>query len=219
MLFRPRDIVSGDFYWYASLNNKVFIAACDCTGHGVPGAFVSMIGNNLLNQIILEKKEENPGNILTQLNQGVKAAFTKEGEQAAQDGMDMVLSVLDRKNNQLEYAGANNTMIFLREGELEVLKGDRTSIGGDTDQGFEFQTKAIQTREADRFYLFSDGFQDQFGGNKGKKFMIKRYKQLIMDNHLEPMSDQKARYEKTFVDWMGTDNEQIDDVLMIGFMV
>ena len=110
-------------------------------------------------------------------------------------------------------------MIFIRNGKLEVLKGDRTSIGGDTDQDFEFQTKTIQILEEDRFYMFSDGFQDQFGGPKGKKFMIKRYKRLIQDNHLQPMVEQKARYEQTFVDWMGSDNEQIDDVLMIGFMV
>ena len=108
-------------------------------------------------------------------------------------------------------------MIFIRNGKLEVLKGDRTSIGGDTEWDFEFQSKTIETVENDRFYMFSDGYQDQFGGPKGKKFMIKRYKKLILDNNHKPMNEQKSTYEQTLIDWIGSDYEQIDDILMIGF--
>ncbi|MBL4657263.1 MAG: SpoIIE family protein phosphatase, partial [Flavobacteriales bacterium] len=211
VLFRPRDIVSGDFYWYADKEDKAFIAACDCTGHGVPGAFVSMIGNNLLNQIILEKNIEEPGEILSKLNQGVKFAFTQDGEQEAQDGMDMVLAVLDRKKMELQFAGANNPMIYIKKGELEVKKADRTSIGGDTSMDFEFVNHTVKVEEGDQFYLFSDGYPDQFGGVKGKKFMMRQYKEMILENHKKPMSEQHDIYHKALLGWMGNEHEQIDD--------
>ena len=219
VLFRPRDIVSGDFYWYAEHNDLSFLAACDCTGHGVPGAFVSMIGNNLLNQIILEKNIEKPGEIMSKLNQGVKFAFTQDGEQEAQDGMDMVLAVLDRKNMKLQYAGAFNPMIFIRDGEIDVKKADRTSIGGDTAMDYEFENFEIDVKKGDIFYLFSDGFPDQFGGVKGKKFMMKQYKQMILDNHMKPMAEQHDIYQAKLLDWMGGEHEQIDDVLIIGVKI
>jgi len=219
VLFMPRDIVSGDFYWYADKDDKSYLAACDCTGHGVPGAFVSMIGNNLLNQIILEKNIEQPGEILSKLNQGVKFAFTQDGEQEAQDGMDMVLAVLDKKTMQLEFAGANNPMIFIRDGEIDVKKADRTSIGGDTSMEFKFENFKVNTRKGDVFYLFSDGYPDQFGGVKGKKFMMKKYKQMILDNHHKPMAEQHEIYQTQLVDWMGEGHEQIDDVLVIGVRI
>ncbi len=219
VLFNPRDIVSGDFYWYAELNGLRYLAACDCTGHGVPGAFVSMIGNNLLNQIILEKNIERPGEILSHLNRGVKFAFTQEGEQEAQDGMDMVLCVLDKKKETLEYSGANNPLIFIRDGELEVLKNDRKPIGGDTAYDFAYETKTVKLKPNDHFYLFSDGYPDQFGGKKGKKFMMKRYKEMIFAHHQKPMAEQLEVYRKELFDWMGTEHEQIDDILVIGVKV
>jgi len=219
VLFRPRDIVSGDFYWYTDKDDKSYLAACDCTGHGVPGAFVSMIGNNLLNQIILEKNIEQPGEILSKLNQGVKFAFTQDGEQEAQDGMDMILAVLDKKKMQLEFAGANNPLIFIRDGELDVKKADRTSIGGDTSMDFKFENFTVDVKNGDVFYLFSDGYPDQFGGIKGKKFMMRKYKQMILDNHQKPMSEQHDIYQAELVDWMGDEHEQIDDVLVIGVKI
>ena len=219
VLFRPRDIVSGDFYWYADKGDKAFIAACDCTGHGVPGAFVSMIGNNLLNQIILEKNIEKPGDVLSKLNQGVKFAFTQDGEQEAQDGMDMVLAVLDKSKMVLEFAGANNPLIYIRDGELEVKKADRTSIGGDTAMDFHFENFKVDVKKDDIFYLFSDGYPDQFGGVKGKKFMMRKYKEMILDNHLKPMSEQREIYHNELVNWMGAEHEQIDDVLVIGVKI
>jgi len=219
VLFRPRDIVSGDFYWYAEHDDKSFLAACDCTGHGVPGAFVSMIGNNLLNQIILEKNIEKPGEILSKLNQGVKFAFTQDGEQEAQDGMDMVLAVLDKKKMTLEFAGANNPMIFIQDGELNVKKADRTSIGGDTAMDYQFENFSVEVKKGDTFYLFSDGYPDQFGGVKGKKFMMKKYKQMILDHHAKPMTEQHDIYHKELLAWMGHEHEQIDDVLVIGVKI
>jgi len=219
VLFRPRDIVSGDFYWYADKEDKSFIAACDCTGHGVPGAFVSMIGNNLLNQIILEKNIENPGEIISQLNRGVKFAFTQEGEQEAQDGMDMVLCVLDKKKGILQFAGANNPIILIRDDEFEVIKADRKSIGGDTSVDFNFQNFELEIKKGDTFYMFTDGYPDQFGGGKGKKFMMKRYREMISENYKKPMSEQREIYHQVLLDWMGTEYEQIDDILVIGVKV
>ncbi|HIA13075.1 MAG TPA: hypothetical protein EYN69_13555, partial [Flavobacteriales bacterium] len=216
VLFNPRDIVSGDFYWYAEQNGKSYLAACDCTGHGVPGAFVSMIGNNLLNQIILEKNIEKPGEILSHLNRGVKFAFTQEGEQEAQDGMDMVLCVLDKEKGVLEYSGANNPLIFIRDGELEVLKNDRKPIGGDTPNDFAYETKIVEVKTNDHFYLFSDGYPDQFGGDKGKKFMMKRYKEMILIHHKKTMAEQLEIYRTELRDWIGIVHEQIDDILVIG---
>ena len=219
VLFRPRDIVSGDFYWYTSKKGKSFIAACDCTGHGVPGAFVSMIGNNILNQLILEKNIEHPGEILTKLNQGVKFAFTQEGEQEAQDGMDMALIVIDKEKGVLEVGGAYNPLILIRDDDLEVIKVDRASIGGDTSFDFQFENFKFDIKEGDRFYLFSDGFPDQFGGAKGKKFMMKRFKEMLLKNHKLPMADQNKVYQESFLNWIGTQYDQIDDVLLIGIKV
>ena len=224
VLFSPRDIVSGDFYWFADKGDKVFIAACDCTGHGVPGAFVSMIGNNLLNQIIIEKKIEEPGKILSILNRSVKAAFTKEGEQVAQDGMDMVLCAMeiDEKTKHaktLQFAGANNPLLLVRDGEVIPHKTDRTPIGGSTENDHEFTNHSIDLKEKDNVYIFSDGYPDQFGGPKGKKFMMKRYKEMLAENQGIGMLEQKDVYWKTIREWMGSEHEQVDDILVIGISV
>lgn len=178
-----------------------------------------MIGNNLLNQIILEKDIDNPGEILTKLNQGVKFAFTQEGEQEAQDGMDMALIVLDKENGVLEAGGAYNSLILIRDSELEVIKVDRASIGGDTSLDFKFENFKFDIKQGDRVYLFSDGFPDQFGGSKGKKFMMKRFKEMLLKNHELSMADQKKMYEESFLNWMGSEYEQIDDVLLMGIKV
>ncbi|PCH65391.1 MAG: hypothetical protein COC01_09745 [Bacteroidetes bacterium] len=204
---------------------RAFIAACDCTGHGVPGAFVSMIGNNLLDQIILEKDINKPGEILSMLNRGMKAVFTQKGEQEAQDGMDMALCVIDLENNQLEFAGAQNPLFLIRDGELIETKGDKTPIGGNTEQDYEFTNHIIQLQKDDSLYLFSDGYADQFGGSstdeefgKGKKFMKKRYKQLLIGIQDKSMPEQKEILRETFNNWRGT-QEQVDDILIIGIKI
>jgi len=252
IIFAPKDIVSGDFYWYTDKKGKVFIAACDCTGHGVPGAFVSMIGNNLLNQIILEKNIDEPGEILSMLNKGVKSAFTREGEQEAQDGMDMVLCCLTPLKTStslevwtLQYAGANNSLYILRKDANSseiykkslpfgedlglprseraywggaIIKGNKTPIGGDTDTDYNFTSHTIELQEGDTIYLISDGYQDQFGGSKNKKFTIKRLKQLFLNIQDNNMGEQKEILKKAFNDWKG-DEEQVDDILVIGIRI
>jgi len=235
ILYLPKNVVSGDFYWFAERDNKAFIAACDCTGHGVPGAFVSMIGNNLLNQIILEKEVTDPGQVLSELNKGIKGVFTKHGEQEAQDGMDMTLCVFDLNSNKMEFAAANNPVFLLRKGvaasgqltntnvklfgnDLAIVSGDRTPIGGYTILNHAFKSHNLDLQKNDMIYIFSDGYQDQFGGDKGKKFMIKRLKELLVTFQEIPVAEQKEKLQETIEGWRGK-TEQIDDILVIGIRV
>lgn len=217
--FQPKDVVSGDFYWLTKQNGKVYMAVCDCTGHGVPGAFVSMIGNDLLNQIIIEKGLENPGDILTQLNNGVKSVFTREGaEQQAQDGMDMVLCTFDQDFKYLEFAGAKNPLFIIQNGELIKIKGDSYPIGGETELNYQFNNHKIGLQSGSTVYLLSDGYQDQFGGPKGKKFMIKQLKELLLSIQDKDMQAQKESIHKAITDWKG-DETQVDDICIIGIRV
>lgn len=217
VLFKPKDIVSGDFYWFASRGNKRFIAACDCTGHGVPGAFMSMIGNNLLNQIILENKVEQPGEILKQLNNGIKFAFNRgeESQNNRNDGMDIVLCVFDVETKKLEYAGAQRPLYYVRNGVLEEIKGTKNPIGGITPIDFAYKNNEIDTLPGDAIYMSSDGYADQFGGENGKKFMTKQFKELILKIKNLSLVEQKHALDNNIVSWMGH-HEQIDDVLVIG---
>ncbi|MFH1320379.1 MAG: tetratricopeptide repeat protein [Bacteroidota bacterium] len=217
--FQPRDIVSGDFYWFTRKNGKVFVAACDCTGHGVPGAFVSMIGNDLLNQIIIEKGIENPGEILTNLNNGVKSVFTREdSEQQAEDGMDMALCVFDNDLKTLEFAGAKNTLLVIQNGELIQIKGDINPIGGVTEKNYQFTNHEIDIQNGNTIYMASDGYQDQFGGPAGKKFMIKRFKEKLLSIQDKDMKEQKEILHQSITDWKG-DQPQVDDICVIGIRV
>ncbi|MFH1321835.1 MAG: tetratricopeptide repeat protein [Bacteroidota bacterium] len=235
ILFMPKDIVSGDFYWFAQRQNTAFIAACDCTGHGVPGAFVSMIGNNLLNQIILEKEISDPGEVLSELNKGVKKVFTKHGEQEAQDGMDMTLCVFDLKSDKMRFAAANNPVFIVRKGisasgmvangiaqpfrdDMAIIGGDRTSIGGSTEMSYVFESHCIDLNKGDMIYIFSDGYQDQFGGDKGKKFMVKKMKELLISFQGMPLAEQREVLQGTIAEWRGK-TEQVDDILVIGIGV
>ncbi|MES2837900.1 MAG: two-component regulator propeller domain-containing protein [Bacteroidota bacterium] len=216
VLFKPKDIVSGDFYWFAARGNKRFIAACDCTGHGVPGAFMSMIGNNLLNQIILENKVEQPGEILKQLNNGIKFAFNRsENQSNRNDGMDISLCVFDVETNKLEYAGAQRPMYYVRNGVLEEIKGTKNPIGGITPIDFEYINNVFDTLPGDAVYMSSDGYADQFGGENGKKFMTKRFKELILEIQQMSLEEQRHALDNNIMGWMGH-HEQIDDVLVIG---
>lgn len=217
VFFQPKEVVSGDFYWFHDNGEKVFIIAADCTGHGVPGAFVSMVGNNLLNQIIIEKKITKPGRILTQLNTGVNIAFKRKGSAShANDGMDISVCVVDKKNRMMEFAGAKNHLIQVRNGDVLVTKADNTPIGGRTSMNYNFTNHRVEVKEKDAFYIFSDGYPDQFGGPKGKKFMIKRFRKMLSEIYDQPFDQQKQHLHKTFKNWTGNE-EQIDDVLVIGF--
>ncbi len=217
ILYRPKDIVSGDFYWFAELGNKKLIASVDCTGHGVPGAFMSMIGHNLLNQIVLEKQVSDPAEILEILRVNVRRALKQEGRAVdSQDGMDLALAVLETDTRKLSYAGAFRPIIIVRKGSLEKIEGVKSPIGMTRADLLEpYITHTRNLNLGDSFYMYSDGYVDQFGGSNGKKFMGKNLHALILEISDKPMHEQKEILLARFESWKG-ELEQIDDVLIIG---
>lgn len=222
ILYKPKDIVSGDFYYYAVAEEKIIIAVADCTGHGVPGAFMSMIGNDALNEIIIEKKCIVPGEILSNLHDGVRKALKQDTSKTqTADGMDIALCTLDLKNNTLEYAGALRNLYISRDQNklLEEIKANKQSIGGaKSDIKKTFTNNIIQLNKGDAFYIFSDGYADQFGGTEGKKFMIKRLKDIILEIQNRTMPEQEIVLNNTIEDWKGS-TEQVDDILVVGVRV
>jgi len=221
VLFQPKDIVSGDFYWFAQRGTRIYFSAIDCTGHGVPGAFVSLIGNNGLQKAVNELGLERPSEILDALRTFVVNVFQQQGAgDAIRDGMDMALCALDTSNGSLEFAGAKNPMYLLRQGEMEIIKADKMPVGAsETDRYEPFTNHPFQLQKGDCVYLFSDGFADQFGGPKGKKFKYRPFQELLTQLCTEPMAQQKAVLERTINDWMRQEAahyEQIDDILVMG---
>jgi ligand-binding sensor domain-containing protein/serine phosphatase RsbU (regulator of sigma subunit) len=221
VLYMPKDIVSGDFYWFAKRKNKRFIATADCTGHGVPGAFMSIIGNTILNEIVSEKEILEPGEILNELHAGIKNALRQsnaEGER--RDGMDIALCSLEGDSPILEYAGANRPLWIFRGGKadaMEVVKPNKSPIGGlETEAQRRFTNNRVELRKGDLIYLSTDGYADQFGGKAGKKMMVKNFQKLLSEILHLPLSDQKEILRKHFIEWKG-DQDQVDDVLVIGF--
>lgn len=218
VLFKPKDIVSGDFFWFMTKNGKELIAAVDCTGHGVPGAFMSLIGHNSLNKIVNELGVTRPSAILDLLNVEVYNALHQREEVSdkVRDGMDISLISYSRQDSLVEYAGAYNSLYLIRNGELEEIKASKFAIGyslREAEEGFDNHSIKVQT--GDHIYLFSDGYADQFGGETGKKFMSRNLKNLLTDIHHKPMNEQKTLLESTFENWKGS-IDQIDDVLIIG---
>jgi serine phosphatase RsbU (regulator of sigma subunit)/Tfp pilus assembly protein PilF len=223
ILFKPRDIVSGDFYWIKQVNKYVILAAADCTGHGVPGAFMSMLGISYLNEIVQRREITQANQVLSELRKQIRNSLRQHGQpEESKDGIDMALCVIDEKNRVLQYAGANNPLYLIRDNngipELTEFKADRMPLGYYQGKFKSFTNNDIQLEFGDVIYLFSDGFIDQKGGEKDKKFMSKSFKKLLLEIHDEPMEDQKQILDKTIVDWMG-DNPQIDDILVIGIRV
>lgn len=218
ILYIPKDIVSGDFYGFAQKNNKVIIAAADCTGHGVAGAFMSMIGSSLLNQIINERNITTPALILDELNHGIINAL-KQKESESNDGMDISICAFDLNENTVQFAGANRPLWLIRKGELTTYKPNKFPIGGLQVMHEEnFTEQSIALQKDDTLYLFSDGFADQFGGDNGKKLMTKKFKDaLVTIQHLS-MPEQNIFLTNLFEKWKGN-NEQVDDVLVIGIRV
>jgi ligand-binding sensor domain-containing protein/serine phosphatase RsbU (regulator of sigma subunit) len=216
ILFKPRDIVSGDFYWFVEHGNSIVIAAADCTGHGVPGAFMSMIGNSMLTQIVVEQDITNADEILNNLHVSINRAL-KQDEGESRDGMDIALCVIDSKTHEVQYAGAMNPLYYVQNGELFEVKADRQPIGGQS-KGKEriFTRHHVDLKGQTMFYLFSDGYADQFGGGEGKKFMSKRFKELIMQIHARPMNEQRQILDDTIEAWKGGVHKQIDDILVFG---
>ncbi len=217
ILFKPKDIVSGDFYWFTKIDDLFIVAAIDCTGHGVPGAFMSLVGLNLLSAIVMENNITEPHMILEELHKRVQSAL-RQSATANQDGMDAAICVIDRKKKVVEFSGARNPLIYIQNGELFKVKGDRKSVGGNQSAAKYFTKQTISIEKPTSFYIFSDGYQDQFGGPNNRKFMVKNmYKMFLENNHL-PMSKQKEVYDNTIQSWMSL-TDQIDDILLIGFKV
>jgi ligand-binding sensor domain-containing protein/serine phosphatase RsbU (regulator of sigma subunit) len=218
ILYKPKDIVSGDFYWFGEKNGWKIFAVVDCTGHGVPGAFMSMIGHNLMHQIIQEKGIVDPGGILNALHKGVQESLRQgSNEINTNDGMDVSIIALNDSSKQTLWAGANRPLILItNDGEFDKLDGNKYPIGGSQfDIKREFTTRSIQLNKPSMAYLFSDGYADQFGGDKGKKFMVKRFHDLLMDIHLKDINQQRDLLNAAFEEWR-KGHEQIDDVLVVG---
>ena len=217
ILYKPKDIVSGDFYWFGVKEGKKIIAAVDCTGHGVPGAFMSMIGHNLLNQIISENGITKPDEILNALHRGVQAAL-KQGTNVVDtsDGMDVAICCFNADNTQLEYAGAYRPLFIVNKDKFTKIDADKNPIGGSQlDADRKFTAHTVKIKKGDTFYMASDGYADQFGGEKGKKFMVKRFNELLLTMQSQSMEEQCTTLDKTFENWRGT-YQQIDDILIIG---
>jgi len=219
VLFKPKDIVSGDFYWMHKIGNKHLFAAVDCTGHGVPGAFMSLVGANGLNGAIKEHKLNDPGMILDDLNAYSHESLNKEGdENAVRDGMDISLCAIDYKNMQLDYAGAYNPLYIIRNGEILITKGDKFAIGSFEPGAKHFNTQSISLEKGDVIYVFSDGYADQFGGLKGKKFMYRQFRETLFSIKDLPMDEQRALLDQKIEAWKGS-FEQVDDILIIGVRI
>jgi len=218
ILYKPKDIVSGDFYWINHIKNFVLVAAADCTGHGVPGAFMSMLGITLLNEIVSKSRLDNPNQILNFMRQKVKASLKQTGKQMEQkDGMDIALCMINTDNLHLQYAGAYNPLYIFRNNELIEFKADRQPIAIHKKER-DFTNHQIDLKKGDTIYIFSDGYYDQFGGDENKKFYVRQFKQLLKNINQKPMKEQHNILNNTFGDWKG-DNDQIDDVLVIGMRI
>jgi serine phosphatase RsbU (regulator of sigma subunit)/Tfp pilus assembly protein PilF len=220
VFYHPRDIVSGDFYWFAEKEGRRIIAAVDCTGHGVPGAFMSMIGIDQLNHIVLQNGITQPAEILNHLQKSIRGALKQDtnDENITKDGMDIALCTFTK--NKVEYAGANRSLVLIRKNkEVEVIDANHFSIGG-LQHGEEktFTNHSVDISSGDCFYIFTDGFSDQFGGPKGKKFRVKNLKELLATISDKKMSEQEEILSKTLSDWKGK-LEQVDDILIIGVRV
>lgn len=217
ILFKPKDIVSGDFFWFIKSGKKRIFAAADCTGHGVPGAFMSIIGNNLLNQIVSEKRITDPAQILSALDEQIRKNLHQKGRKSDTfDGMDIALCAIDEGSNKLVYAGAYNPLYLVRNGELTKHKACRRSIGGSQYVTHnQFFNHEIELKPRDTIYIFSDGFADQFGGPKERKFTSKRMQEKILEIQNQNMPNQQLILEETIENWM-ENFEQIDDMILVG---
>lgn len=217
---KPKDIVSGDFYWFIEYQDKYFISVVDCTGHGVPGAFMSMLGNTSLTNIVLQQGITKPHEILNQLSKEVDFILQQHVTQNT-DSMDMALCVIDPQNKVLEYAGANNPLIYIQNNTMKLIKADRMPIGKEQiDMAKSYTLHTIDICEPTTVYMFSDGFQDQFGGKDGKKFRSSKLRELLNNIHHHSMDVQKIMLDQTMNAWMGDgERSQIDDMLIMGIKV
>ena len=216
--YKPKDIVSGDFYWSATIGSKKIIVVADCTGHGVPGAFMSVLGITLLNEIIRVEREFNPEVILTTLRDRIVKLFDKtEGNYIHKDGMDVTISIINTKDNTLEFAGANNKIYIISGDEFHEIAGDKMPVGFSYSYA-PFTAKSFQCNKGDSIYMFSDGYRDQFGGPNSKRFQSKRFKAVLKEHNVKKMTDIETAIHSNYEKWKGY-NEQVDDVLVMGFRI
>ena len=221
IIFRPRDIVSGDFYWLTKSNEQTMCVVADCTGHGVPGALMSMLGNAFLNEIVSKHQDIGAAELLNELRKYVIKSLHQNQDPSiaeSKDGMDIALLIFDEKMEKVEYAGANNPLLLIRDGEIIEYKGDKMPIGIHLHAHHSFSSQNIELRKDDMLYLFSDGIVDQFGGPEGKKFMTKNFKSLLHEVHARDLAVQKKLIESRLKDWMGT-RDQVDDILVMGIRI
>jgi serine phosphatase RsbU (regulator of sigma subunit) len=224
ILYKPKDIVSGDFYWLGKKNNKAMVAAVDCTGHGVPGAFMSIVGFNLLKDISKNSVYEKPGEIMDAMSDGVNKTLhnsktNDENAQKTKDGMDMTLLSIDYEKNKIEFSGANNPLYIVRNNEILQIKADKFPIGYSIfDEPKKYTTHELDVQKGDVLYIFSDGYADQFGGPKGKKLMAGKFREILLEAAKLNIHDQKQFLNTTIENWKGN-HEQVDDILVIGVQI
>jgi len=217
ILFKPKDVVSGDFYWIYEKKQKTYIVAADCTGHGVPGGFLSMLGISFLNQIIIRKRDIRPHEIVNKLAILFAETIANYEDKISRDSMDISICLIHHDTNQLEYAGANNSLILIRDNTLQELSVDKRSLHKEfLTEHFSFSGKCIDLLPHDKVYLFTDGFYDQFGEQNNKRISKRLFKSLLLEHSNKPMAEQYEVFDTFFTQWKGT-TEQIDDVLIIGF--
>jgi serine phosphatase RsbU (regulator of sigma subunit) len=215
VLYKPKDIVSGDFYWAHEVNDKFLICIADCTGHGVPGAFMSLLNISFLNETVIEKRTDRPEMILNNVRQSLISTLNTEGNENSKDGMDCVLCAFDRKNNKLSYAAANNTFYIIRNNTLIVSGVDKMPVGRSPRETEPFKLYEFELKNDDMIYVLTDGYADQFGGPKGKKFRYKQLEELLLQNHKRPLEEQRAVLNETIENWK-SGIEQLDDILIAG---
>lgn len=218
VLYQPKDIISGDFYWYMPVENHMLFACADCTGHGVPGALMSMIGSNIIGHIVNEKEMMTPQDVLTELDKRVRKTLKQDEEPESRDGMDIAFCSLNYEKKILHYAGANRPLAIFRKGELLEYAPSKFPIGGQLSMEKKFEGNEILLEKGDCIYLFTDGIIDQFGGPLGKKLMKKRFYEFLQQIHDISMKEQKKRIHSFFNEWKGG-LEQVDDVLVMGIRI
>ena len=217
--FKPRDIVSGDFYWLTETAKDVIVAVADCTGHGVPGAFMSMLGVSLLNEIINVNKDHTANEILESLRKNVKQTLSQRGKkEETRDGMDIALCIINFNKRKVQFSGAYNSLLLVRNSEHTIFKGDKMPIGIHVGREKPFTNYNFKISKGDMIYLYTDGYADQFGGPEEKKFKSVSFRQLLMDIHHKPLEEQQQILDRTFEDWRGN-LSQIDDILVMGILV
>lgn len=220
VMYMPKDILSGDFYWIEETKDYIYVAAADCTGHGVPGALISIVNFNLLNKAVLEKKLITPSDILDAVNFWLTESLHQTyQESAVKDGMDVSLIAIHKHSNEVLFTGANNPIYHISNGELTQIKGDKFPVGAFVgDQIQKFTTKKFNVEKGDTIYLFTDGFADQFGGDKGKKFKYAPFQEKLKTISNTTLTEQNQTMQEEFIKWKGT-HEQVDDVLLIGIKI